>query len=499
MPSVPPSKKVLFVYNSSEHIGLTYLSSFLKARGHDVRLSYDPQLFRGEPLVRVPGLVDRFDLSGEIVQQAAAWQPDAVGFSCYTDNFRWMLGLAAAIKEVCPAALNVFGGVHVSGVPEVVASYRQVDAMVLGEGEEAFAELVESIEDGRPATDVANCWVRDGEEWIRNPLRPYIADLDALPVRDYQLFYDKVPALESTYLCMTSRGCPYSCSYCSVEMYHRIYAEVGDKTRVRKRSVEGVLEELHEIKARGRVKSIAFYDEVFTSPRRWLEDFLPRYRDEIGLPFWCYTYPSGLDPSLAKLMAEAGCWMMTMGVQSGSRDIRRNMMDRRESDEKLFATARVIKEAGIRLSVDKILGSPGESDQDRALDLKVFRQLNPDRILTFPLTFFPGTDMVRRAEEAGELSREERERLENGYLEQGPSQGQLAQNDLAYRKLRIQMGMISLLGGGEKLLGPVASLLARGPTAALVNPLLLAANAVRIGDRKFEYLVEVAFSSKSVP
>jgi hypothetical protein len=131
--------------------------------------------------------------------------------------------------------------------------------------------------------------------------------------------------------------------------------------------------------------------------------------------------------------------------------------------------------------------------------LKVFRQLNPDRILTFPLTFFPGTDMVRRAEEAGELSRDERQRLENGYLEQGPSQGQLAQNGQAYRKLRIQMGMISLLGGREKVLEPLASVLARGPAAALINPLLLAANAVRIGDRKFEYLVEVAFSNKNVP
>ena len=61
------------------------------------------------------------------------------------------------------------------------------------------------------------------------------------------------------------------------------------------------------------------------------------------------------------------------------------------------------------------------------------------------------------------------------------------------------MGMISLLGGGERLLEPLASVLARGPGAALVNPLLLAANAVRIGDRKFEYLVEVALSNKNVP
>jgi len=493
------SKRILFVYNSSEHIGLTYLSAVLREAGHEVRLAFDPQLLRGEPLVRVPGLVEHFDLSDRIVQLAVDWDPDVVGFSCYTDNFRWMLQMAEAIKDRCPRALTVFGGVHVSAVPEVVATYPQVDVMVLGEAEHALLELVAGLEDRRIPHDIKNVWVRDRDVWHRNPLRPYIEDLDALPIRDYQLFYDKVPVMEETYLCMTSRGCPYSCSYCSVEMYHRIYTEIGDKTRVRKRSIDGVLEELHQVKRRGRARSIAFYDEVFTSPRRWLEEFLPRYGSEIGLPFWCYTYPSGLDPHLARLMADAGCWMMTMGVQSGSRKIRRNVMDRRESDEKVFSTARVIKEAGIRLSVDKILGSPGESAEDRALDLSTFREINPDRILTFPLTFFPGTDMVRRAEEAGELTTDERDRLEHGFLEQSPVAGRLAIDADAYRKLRIQMGMISLFGRYERLLAPVAGALAQSPAATLVNPLLLAANALRIGDRKFGYLVQVALSRKNLP
>jgi hypothetical protein len=165
----------------------------------------------------------------------------------------------------------------------------------------------------------------------------------------------------------------------------------------------------------------------------------------------------------------------------------------------VFATARAIKDAGIRLSVDKILGSPGEDAGDRALDLRTFREINPDRILTFPLTFFPGTDMVRRAEEAGELTSEERERLEHGYLEQSPLQGRLAVDAHAYRKLRIQMGMISLFGRFERVLEPLAGALANSPGAGLVNPLLLAANAVRIGDRKFGYLLHVALSSKNLP
>ncbi len=499
IPKTADPKRVLFVYNSNEHIGLTYLSAALKAAGHEVRLAFDPQIFRGEPLVRVPGLLRQFDKTRKIVDLAYAWQPHVVCYSAYTDNFQWLLGVAQLIKEAVPACCNLFGGVHVTSVPEVVLQYPQVDALIRGEGEGALLEFVDRCDEPGLPTDIKNLWVRTAEGVVRNELRPYIDDLDTLPFRDYSLFYDKVPVMEENYLCMGSRGCPYACSYCSVEMYHRNYAAVGDKRRYRRRSVEATIEELRVVKARGRVKRVSFMDDVFTVDRRWLDPFLEAYAAEIDIPFWCYTYPAGLDRDLVRRMAKAGCWMMTMGVQSGSGSVRKEVMNRRETDEKVLSTAAVIREHGIRLSVDKILGAPGESPGDRRRDVELFRRIGPDRILVFPLTYFPATDIVRKGLEFGELTEEDVRRIEHGHLEQCPTRGRLAQEPQAYRKLLLQMGLIPLIGRREKRLEPLIDLVARFDGADVLHPMLLAANALRIKDSKFSYLLKVAFGAQDVP
>ncbi len=495
-------RRVLFVYNSNEHIGVTYLSAVLKARGHDVRLAFDPQVFRGEPLVRLPGVMQRLDKTKQIIELARSWQADFLCCSCYTDNFRWMLEVAAGVKRARPECVTVFGGVHVTSVPEAVLEYEEVDVLVRGEAEEALMEVVERTDFAGGGfsvpTDLKNVWMRGPDGPVRNPLRPYIADLDSVPMRDFQLFYNKVPVMEENYLCMGSRSCPYACSYCSVEMYHRNYAEIGDKQRYRRRSVDATIAELAIIKARGVAKTISFMDDVFTVDRRWLDPFLERYRDEIGLPFWCYTYPSGLDDDLVRRIAEAGAWMMTMGVQSGSKEVRRDMMNRRESDEKVLSTAASIKRHGILLSVDKIIGAPVEGPVDRRKDLELFRRLQPDRILTFPLTYFPGTDMVRKGLEAGELTAEDVHAMDHGHLEQQPLNGRLVAEPRAYRKLRIQMGLIPFAGRHERRLEPLVDLVSRLPGSGAIQPVLLAANALRIGDSKFSYLLKVMAGAKEL-
>ncbi len=493
-------RRVLFVYNSNEHLGVTYLSAVLKARGHEVRLAFDPQVFRGEPLVRVPWLMERLDLTQDIANLAESWEADLVCYSCYTDNFQWMLDVAERIKALRPQVLNVFGGVHVTSVPEVSLDYPQVDVLVRGEAEEALIQLCESWDGHVYDRSLKNLSYRDEDDQpVHNPLRPYIDDLDQVPFRDFQLFYDKVPAMEENYIALASRGCPYACSYCSVEMYHRKYSEVGDTRRYRRRSVESTIEELKVIKARGRVKTVSFMDDVFTLDRRWLDPFLDAYEREIGLPFWCYTYPSGLEPDLLRRMRSAGCWMMTMGVQSGSGEVRKQAMNRQESDERVLATASAIRGAGIRLSVDKIIGAPGETASHRANDVAFFRQIAPDRLLTFPLTYFPGTDMIRKGLEAGELTAEDVYALEHGHLEQRPGHGRLSEEPRAYRKLLIQMGLIPLLGDREAGLEPVVDLLSRVPGTEVIQPLALAAQALRTRDHKFSYLLRVMLSRHNVP
>ncbi len=500
MNPAPPTapRRVLFVFNSNEHLGITWLSALLKAAGHEVRLAFDPQPFRGEPLLRVPALVRLLDCRDHIVQSARRFDPDLVCYSCYTDNLRWMLGVASRIKRALPRALNVFGGVHVLAAPEAVIAHPQVDALVLGEAFEALPELVAASAGGRIPPGIPNVWTRAGERIERSPIRPYLEDLGRLPIRDFDLFYRQVPAMERNYLTMASFGCPYSCAFCSVDAYHRAYREIGDRRRLRWRPVEQVLEELRVVKARGRVRQISFMDSVFTADRRWLEPFLDGYRRTIGLPFWCYTYPGAIDRELARELARAGCWMITLGVQSGSATVRRSTMNRRESDRQIETAAEAIHAGGIRLATDKIAGSPGENASDRAEDLTRFRALRPDRLLGFPLSYYPGTEMVRRGVESGDLTEQDVAALTQGRLVDTSTRGPLAEEPRAYRAQGLQLALIPLLGRREPAAAPWVERLAALPGSGALEPALVAANALRMRDRKFFYLLRLTLAQSAL-
>jgi anaerobic magnesium-protoporphyrin IX monomethyl ester cyclase len=309
---------VVFIYNGAENLGLEYLSSFLKSKGHRVSLLLEPDTF-GDQLLNNHFLAKHFNLDQQIVRRAQELAPDLIGFSVYTGNYAWCLKLSRAIKQRLPAVPIVFGGAHTSSVPEHVLAHDWVDYVVVGEGEFALLDLVDHLAGGASPDRLSatpNLGFRLHGKVQVNPPRPYLRELDQLPLPDKELFLEKIPYLEDNYFILASRGCPFSCTYCGNDLNHRLY---GSETQhVRRRSVENVLAELRGVKRRGRARLIAFCDDVFTSSRAWLEEFLPRYRDEIGIPFFCNAHPASIDPGIAAQLKAAGCWMITMGVQSGS-------------------------------------------------------------------------------------------------------------------------------------------------------------------------------------
>ena len=222
-------------------MGIEYLSAYLKAHGHETSLVFDPAHFRGLRGRDISFLSNFFDPPRETVIEAIMRSnPDVLACSCVTGNYRWALDLAEEIKRKSKKPLAVlFGGPHPSMVPERVISQPVVDALVVGEGEDAILELVNSLKDGKfTDTEVANAWIKSDGVIHRNPVRPYIRDLDSLPFPDKELFYREVPFLRRGYLLMTARGCPYNCTYCCNRTYHKIYND--EKGHIRRFSVARV-------------------------------------------------------------------------------------------------------------------------------------------------------------------------------------------------------------------------------------------------------------------
>ena len=128
----------------------------------------------------------------------------------------------------------------------------------------------------------------------------------------------------------------------------------------------------------------------------WLKDFATKYKERIHLPFFCYGYPSTISESLLRVLKDAGATDMTLGIQTGSPEIRRGCYGRRESNEEILKAAQLLNKFGIRGSYDIILDSLIESEADQQMTFDLVASLpRPFQLHTHTLTHFPETDLTK--------------------------------------------------------------------------------------------------------
>jgi radical SAM superfamily enzyme YgiQ (UPF0313 family) len=433
--------RVTFVTCGLEHLGIEALSAWVRQAGHEAVLVYEARPFSsgsGTDSALLARLLDPHP--EETAERIVATRPDVVAFTSYSVTHRWTVEVARALKRRCAVPV-VFGGPHVSADPERAIREESIDAIVEGEGEGALVDLLEYAEKGRfGRTDIANCTFKGQGGPVRNRVRPLLADLDALPWADKRGFYDAVPAFEREFYVVSRRGCPFRCSFCEYSTFPRQYP--GEKP-VRRRSVEHVIAELAHWKARGRVRKIFFWDAIFTLDPKWMADFAAAYSREIAIPFECYTHPQTMTRDMARLLAEAGCMMVRVGVQSVNSDTLASV-DRKGDREKVVQTLRLLAEHGVSYSVDHIIGLPGEGAADQLDALRFYAAVEPKRIVTHWMTYFPGTTVLERAREIGVLDDGDIDRILDGDV--GP--GYMFGGNKEYRdheELRRLSGVFDLL------------------------------------------------------
>jgi radical SAM superfamily enzyme YgiQ (UPF0313 family) len=165
-------------------------------------------------------------------------------------------------------------------------------------------------------------------------------------------------------------------------------------------SVDRVMEELRVAKEKYRPLGVMFYDDVFTVNPRWLREFAPRYKAEIGLPFWCYTYPRSTRKDDIELLRDAGCVSMTMGVQSGSQSVLREY-NRPVDDDMSLRAAQIIIDAGIQCFFDLMTMSEYETEETCRETFEFLVRL-PAAMKTvgfYPMTLFPNYGYTEKVKE----------------------------------------------------------------------------------------------------
>ena len=402
--------KVLFLHLGRESLGVEYLSAALKSAGHETALGLDPGLFgENDNVFFVPRLARFFDQRERLARLVRKSRTDVVAFSVYTNSFGWCLEMAREVRRAGRAKI-VMGGPHVTLVPEVVARQPEVDFAVAGEAEEAVVELVDAIERGWRADRIANVWTKRDGKALGNPVRPPIQDLDSLPLPDKALF-EKDINFEDDYLVLGSRGCVYDCSYCCESFLKRLY----QGRYYRRRSPEAIVAELRLMRERYGFREVMFNDAVLGANREWLGELMTLYRRHVRVPFRCFGEVRLLTEEVARVLRFGGCYAIEFGVQSMNEDVRRRILNRRETNEQNARAFALCDELGIRYDVDHIFGLPEESVDDHRFAARFYSGLKRlNRIKVHNLTCFPRTGMERIMRERGLLTDEAVANMEMG-------------------------------------------------------------------------------------
>jgi anaerobic magnesium-protoporphyrin IX monomethyl ester cyclase len=343
-----------FPYDSvatfEEPLGILYLASALMKAGVNVK---------------VADLTFKRNLEG--LDAMSRWA-DVVGFSSPTPLFGIAAEVLHYIKASNPGLRTVIGGPHATAEPEDAISHG-FDVAVIGEGEATFVDLVETMGRSGPLETVFGIAYKTEDRLHFTPPRPFATNLDEIPLPARQFIdYSRYRRLGI----ISMRGCPYRCLYCK---------PIGDKLfgkKLRKRSLDNVVEEIQELISRYGKRQIGFKDDTFTIRKKaWFERFKEELYHRNLRPRWqCNSRVDTVDLDKLKAMKAAGCSQIFFGIESGSQRIL-NYYHKDITVERITDTFELCKRAGIRPCASIMLGAPAETREDLDKTYQMVKTIKP--------------------------------------------------------------------------------------------------------------------------
>ncbi|WDV45061.1 radical SAM protein [Clostridiaceae bacterium M8S5] len=406
------SKKVLLIgFYNEKALGVKYLANSLKRNNYEVHILFFKKFNSVNPKKATK---EELDLLKKLIEDI---KPSFIGMSVMSSLYlETVYQVNKCIRDTTDSKI-IWGGVYPTLFPK--ESLKYADYVIRGEGENALTELVDNIEKKEDIKNIQNLAYTDENDVIINDVRPLVHDLDILGyphIDDVPTYFiennnllSKDPQLNAlTYELTCSRGCPFTCSYCSSINLKRLYAKKG--TYVRFRSVDSIIAELREAKSKmTHLKVIHFWDEIFNDNEEWISEFSRRYKSEIGLPFNIWGHPLKIKENVIKHLVSAGLNQIVVGIQSGSFNIRKNVFNRPETQEEIINSSKILVKHKVPVIIyDFMLQHPFESLDDLKETFELCTKLEkPFKLQLHGLNFLPGTDIVDMAVEAGHLTKQE--------------------------------------------------------------------------------------------
>lgn len=381
-----------------EPLGLEYLTSYLKFKGHDVTLwdstLSDPNEVSANAYYYGPAV-------DEVVQRVKEIKPEVVGISChYTYAKQQAYDMATLIKSIDPAIIVVLGGLFVSIYQDLaLKECEDIDYCLVGESEHTFSILLNKLTDSRYHYVVEGLIWRAGSETVISPKNDYIKNLSIpFPFRDYPEIevYKKGCFHKSLYglgfkpalSLLTSRSCPNRCTFCNMRLVH------GNTWR--DREIDDILAEIEELIYKHKIEHLFILDDNFTlrpgRTKQLLEEIIRRkYKIRWNTPNGISA--KNIDLELAKLMKKSGCANVCVAIETGSEYIRNECMNKKLWNEQIVQTIQNLNTVDIPVTGFVMVGMPEETEEHFEETKNFLAKLKLTSITVSHMIPFEGTDL----------------------------------------------------------------------------------------------------------
>jgi len=316
--------KLLFIFHEDENeppsfpLGAGLLSSVIKREGHETTGIF----FHADPEEGVK--------IEELVKDVAKISPDLICYSFNSVSLDAIKIIASELKTHFSIP-SIAGGVHATLYPEETAEIDGIDYVCRGDGERCLVEVVNRLESGKECLDIAGIYANRNGKTIMNQMHSELIDLDSLPNIDYDLFGAEVIKKQTSdgwLRYITSRGCPYNCSYCHIKMLREAYSEgmgvsAGKVGFIRFRSVDLIIDEMIEMSQKYNLKVVNFMDDLFALKKERTLEFCRKFKERApeSLGYSIQTHLEQLDGDVVETLRGSRCLRIVVGVESGNNRI----------------------------------------------------------------------------------------------------------------------------------------------------------------------------------
>lgn len=361
--------------------GLLWVAAVLREQGFDVQV-YDRN-------------ADDRDLAALLKELS----PRIVGVSVLTGGVILdAIHVSQVTRDVLPSAQIVWGGLHPTLFPNHVLAETYVDYIVMGEGEYPMRELAAYLLHGKGTlSGINNIGFRvDGKVQL-TPLRDFI-DMDGLPMPAFDLipmekYFIFRPYARRTVCVMSSRGCPFNCTFC--------YNKKVNRGRWRGMSAKKLLELVTFFKSRYNATGFLFHDDNFDANAERLREFCRLLIEgNVGITWEHFSRVNYAERDRLQLEQKAGCRMIAYGLESGSERILK-IVKKGQTVAQIENAIRLCAEVGISTGVGSIIGYPFETEDDLNETLRLFEKLRPTHIFTTIYNPYPGSELYDYVIEKG--------------------------------------------------------------------------------------------------